>query len=490
MGLQIHREVFEDIDYSRFSARLNDSLSALRALLARPSFGVGPASLGAELEVNLVDDRGHPLPVNQLALESSNDPRLSLEADRFNLEINSRPVAAQGEPFTLLGRDLEDALAAASRGAARHGARIVTIGILPTLQPKDLVLTDGIRYRALSTGIRRMRQAPFRIRIEGVDRLEAEADDVTLEGANTSFQLHLRVPPAAYARTYNAAQIATGAALAVSVNSPTFLGRQLWDETRIALFRQAVDDRAAATDDDWRAARVSFGHGWVREGALELFQETVAMHAPLLPVVGPEEPLACVGAGGVPKLDELALHNGTVWRWNRPVYDCTGGGHLRIEMRALPAGPTVPDMLANAAFLVGLTMGLAPEADSLVHRIAFGQARRNFYQASRHGLDGELLWPSTEAPSPRPMTVPALIPRLLPIARRGLTELGIANAEIGRLLDVIAARVERHVTGASWQRAMLRRLGGISTRSCEQMLVRYAALSSEDRPVHEWPEDA
>jgi len=490
MGLQIHRELFDDLDYSRFSARLNKSLSALRTVLARPGFGVGPASLGAELELNLVDDRGRPLPVNKRALDSTNDSRLTLEADRFNLEINSRPVAAQGEPFTLLARDLEDALAAAGHGAAQHGARIVTIGILPTLHSEDLVLTDGIRYRALSAGIRRGRPGPFRIRIEGVDRLEVDADDVTLEGANTSFQVHLRVAPTAYARTYNAAQIATGAVLAVSVNSPTFLGRQLWDETRIALFRQSVDDRAAATDDDWRAARVSFGHGWMRESILELFHESVAMHAPLLPVLGHEDPLECVTRGGVPRLDELALHNGTVWRWNRPVYDCSGAGHLRIELRALPAGPTVLDMMANAAFLVGLTMGLVSEADSLVHRMAFGQARRNFYQASRHGLDAELLWPSAEAPSPRPTTVPALVPRLLPIARRGLSKLGVADREIGRLLDVIAARVERRVTGASWQRTMLTRLGGISPQSCEQMLARYMALSAEGRPVHEWPGDA
>jgi gamma-glutamyl:cysteine ligase YbdK (ATP-grasp superfamily) len=488
MGLQVDREVFDESDYSQFSARLNESLAALRALLARPGFGDGPASLGAELELNLIDDRGHPRPVNRAALEDARDPRLTLEADRFNLEINSQPFPARGEPFAALARDLEEAMAAAGRGAAQHGARVVMIGILPTLRSEDLVLTDTVRYRALSAGIRRMRQSPFRVHIEGADRLDVEADDVTLEGANTSFQLHLRVAPAAFARTYNATQIATAAALAVSVNSPTFLGHQLWDETRIALFRQSVDDRSGATDDDWRAARVSFGHGWVRKGVLDLFEETVAMHAPLLPVLGPEAPLACLRAGGVPTLDELALHNGTVWRWNRPVYDAAGGGHLRIEMRTLPAGPTVLDMMASAAFLCGLTLGLAPDADTLVRRIAFGQARRNFYEAARHGLDAELLWPCDEAPSPRPTTIHALLPRLLPIARRGLADIGVADAEIGRLLDVVAARVERRVTGASWQRSMLRRLGGISAESCERMLLRYAALSAEGRPLHEWPD--
>jgi gamma-glutamyl:cysteine ligase YbdK (ATP-grasp superfamily) len=490
MGLQIDRDSFDEGDHAQFRARLIDSLAALRVLLARSDFGEGPATLGAELELNLVDGRGRPRPVNRLVVESCRDPRLSLEMDRFNLEINSYPVPARGEPFAALARDLESALAEADRCAAPHGARVVTTGILPTLRPEDLVLTDAARYRALSAGIRRIRQAPFRVHIEGKDQLDVEADEPTLEGANTSLQLHLRVAPRDFARTYNAAQIATAVALAVSANSPTFLGRCLWDETRIALFRQAVDDRAAATEDDWRAARVSFGHGWVREGVIELFEETVAMHVPLLPVVGPEAPLAMVRSGATPKLEELTLHNGTVWRWNRPVYDSAGGGHLRIELRALPAGPTVIDMMANSAFLCGLTVGLAMDADSLVYQLAFGQARRNFYEAARHGMEAELLWPSAEAPSPRATNVYTLIPQLLPVARRGLARLEVAEAEIGRLLDVIASRVERRITGATWQRSILRRLGGLSEEHCERMLLRYAALSAEGRPLHEWPEDA
>jgi hypothetical protein len=179
-----------------------------------------------------------------------------------------------------------------------------------------------------------------------------------------------------------------------------------------------------------------------------------------------------------------------VWRWNRPVYDRAEGGHLRIELRALPAGPTVIDMVASAAFLCGLAVGLAPVSDTLIHRIAFGQARRNFYQAARHGIDAELLWPSAEAPSPRPTTIDALLPHLLPIARQGLAEIGVAEAEIERLLGIVAARVDRRITGASWQRAMLRRIGVISPECCVRMLARYATLSAEGRPLHEWPEEA
>jgi hypothetical protein len=375
-----------------------------------------------------------------------------------------------------------------SRAAARHGGRIVTIGILPTLTGADLtgdVLTDSRRYRALSAGLRRLRDEPFEVVFEGADRLAMRCDDVTLHGANTSFQLHLRVPPAAFARTFNAAQIATAPVLAVAGNSPLFLGHRLWDETRIALFRQSVDDRLVTPGDEWRPARVSFGHGWVRHGALELFHESVALHPVLLPVVGDEEPLACARGGGVPRLHELRLHHGTVWRWNRAVYDAAAGGHLRIEMRALPAGPTVTDMLANAAFLLGLTLALAPDADDLVCRLTFGQARRNFYEAARRGLDAALLWSTTATPSPEPHAAAVLIPRLLPIARRGLVDAGVDAAEADAVLAVIAARVETGRTGARWQRATLDGLAGAPDPH-RILLERYVAAAASGRPVHEW----
>ena len=81
------------------------------------------------------------------------------------------------------------------------------------------------------------------MRIDGEDPLDIHCDDVTYEGANTSLQIHLRVNPSKFAAVYNAVQLATAPALAVSVNSPTFLGHRLWEETRVALFKQAVDDR-------------------------------------------------------------------------------------------------------------------------------------------------------------------------------------------------------------------------------------------------------
>ena len=491
MGLQIDRDHFDDADFVRFDQRLRENLLALRAVLDRPGFGEGPASLGAELELDLVDSDGRPALLSREVLARALDPHVTLELDRFNLEINSEPVALRADCFSTLARGLADDLAQIERAAASLGARPAVIGILPTLTSADLTsaaMTDGHRPRALSAGLRRLRQHPFSFSIAGEDRLELTSDDVAFEGANTSFQVHLRVAPHAFAATYNAAQLAIAPALAVAVNSPLFLGRRLWDETRVALFRQAVDDRPDGEDDDWRNARVSFGHGWVRQGAYELFAESVVQHDSLLPVVSSEEPLAVVRAGGTPSLGELRLHHGTVWRWNRAVYDAAGGGHLRIELRALPSGPTTADMVANAAFVVGLTLALRDDVDELLTGMTFGQARRNFYAAARHGTRAELLWPPRPGERARPVAVAPLLERLLPLAGAALERAGVAPGEIGRWLGIVAARLRSGLTGAEWQRRVFARLR--ATRDVEaatrELLARYLTQAATGRPVHEW----
>jgi gamma-glutamyl:cysteine ligase YbdK (ATP-grasp superfamily) len=492
VGIEIDRDSFSDEEFRRFSDRLRESLAALDEVLGRPGFGLGPATIGAELELCLVDEAGLAWPHNRAVLETVAHPRLTVETDRFNLECNTRPVALAGRPFSALRHDLEEVLAAVTVGAKRHGGSIAAIGILPTLRPDDLApeaLSHSARYRALSNGLRRLRRAAFEIEIDGPEPLRATCDDVTFEGANTSWQLHLKVAPADFARTYNAAQIATAAVLAVAGNSPTFLGHRLWDETRVALYRQSVDDRIDAAIDDWRPGRVSFGHGWARRGAAELFAESVAIHEPLLALLGDEEPGAVAAAGGVPALDELRLHHGTVWRWNRAVYDAAGGGHLRIELRALPAGPTLTDMLANAAFAIGLTRALAADADRLVTRLTFGQARRNFYAAARDGVDAELLWPCDRAPSPRGRAATELVKELLPLARAGLLEAGVGATEAEPLLEVIAARAATRQTGARWQTKTLDALSPRMDRAAAlaAMFARYRELASLGEPVHRWP---
>ncbi len=489
MGEEIDAEDFSEDDRRRFAERCRDGLTALEGLLARPGFGAGPPSLGVELEIGLVDAEGRPAPVNEAVRDAMDDDRLDLELDRFNLEYNSLPVGFAGRPLAALGADLAQGLVRVTAAAAPAGARPITVGILPTLSLDDLgpaAMSDSARFRALGAGLRGLRGGPFEIDIAGPEPLALSWEDVTLEGAATGLHVQLRMPPSAFAAAFNAAQIAVAPALAASTNSPLLLRHLLWEETRVALFGQAVDDRAPVTES-WFASRASFGHGWIAS-PIEPFAESVALHVPILPAVGDEDPLRALRDGRTPRLAELRLHHGTVWRWNRAVLAVGDDPHLRIEMRALPAGPTVRDMQANVALLVGLTLALAPQAAWMARSLPFALARRNFYEAARAGLDAILLWPSPEAPSPRPWAAPDLIASLLPVARIGLVGCGVDPEEADDLLDVIAARVAARATGSAWQRAAL--------ASFERHLARPEALAAlteaylerslTGRPVHEW----
>ena len=491
MGTDIGEEEFDESDYSHFAERLEECLSVLGQLLDRPGFGVGPATVGAELELFLVNGAARPLRCNQAIRAAAADPRITVELDRFNLELNASPAPLAGRPFATLGGELNVLLDHVAHTARDHAGRLALIGILPTLTRADLgpgVMTDVPRYRALSSGLRRLRQDPFRIRIAGEDPLELASEDVALEGANTSFQVHLRVNPADFTRTYNAVQLATAPVLAVSGNSPTFLGHRLWEETRIALFKQSVDDRQAHGPRR-RLARTALGTGWLRGGALELFTESVRLYQPLLPVLSGPGPPAASSGWQVPPLDELRLHHGTVWRWNRAIYDPASGGHLRIEMRALPAGPTVIDMLANAAFLIGLSLWLAGQDQQWTYALPFERADHGFYRAAQQGLSAQLSWPAGHRDQMRTLPAAKLVAELVPPARQGLLQAGVAAAEADGLLAVISARAASGQTGAAWQRATLaaaeRRHD--RDRALAVMFDCYLRCADTGLPVHTWP---
>jgi hypothetical protein len=379
MGIEIDRERFDDADYPRFSERLERCLEALGAAAGAAGFGVGPRTIGAELELFLIDDHGRPLARTRPSWPT---PATPPDPGAGPVQPGGQPVAVgAGRPAAdRAGPQLEGALASVRATARSHGGRVAMVGILPTLRDEDLhrgAITDVPRYRALDWSLRRVRAEPFEIEIRGRDPepLRVVRDNIVMEGANTSFQVHLRVDPDDYVRSFNAAQLATAPVLAAAGNSPLFLHRVLWEETRIALFEQAADDR----DTPGRqrlVSRVAFGTDWLRGSVLDLFEESVRHHEPLLPIRGDQDPLAALADGGVPRLDELRLHQGTVWRWNRAIYDSGYGGHLRIELRPLPAGPTVVDMLANAAFPARADPGPGPRRRGLDRTAAVRQGPR------------------------------------------------------------------------------------------------------------------
>ncbi len=490
MGIEIRRDHFDDDDRAAFAAKLRDGVRALREVLRRPGFGSGPTTLGCEVEFSLIDDDLRAVHINRRVLRDALDPKLSLELDRFNLEYNATPVPIIGRPFERMRKEIATSLAHVDKVARKYGGRVALIGILPTLVETDLqssAITDMVRYRALSAELRRLRAAEFRVRISGEEDLDVACDDVTMEGANTSLQIHLRVAPENFAKVFNAAQFAAAPVLAVSANSPTLLGKRLWRETRIALFDQAIDYRVEGPG--WRPARVTFGHGWVRTGAAELFAQSVALYEPLLPQIGDEDACAVVGEEGIPRLDELCLHHGTVWSWNRAVYDASAGGHLRIELRCLPCGPTPVDMMASAAFLVGLTLGLADQVEWMIPAVPFRLIHDNFYRAAQHGVDASLVWPTETPPSPRTRGAGELALSLLPLAARGLESAGVETAEIAHLLGIIEQRAGGNRTASTWQLETLAGLERTNSRdvALASMFARYLEHSATGEPVHTWP---
>lgn len=476
-------------DHRAFYERLETNLRALELLLARPGFGEGPPTLGARLELDLIDELGRPLPCSESVVAALREARapVHLEVDRFDLEIEAPPVLARARPFSELGASLRGALRAVERAAGELGGHVAVIGILPTLAPADLEAHDAsrlARFRSLDRGFAAAWRGPHAIDIEGPEPLTLPASDVVTEGASTSFQLCLRAPPAEFADLYNAVQLASAPVLAVAGNSPTFLGHRLWSETRVALFGGGG---AGSERPDLRALG-TFGHGWTRRSAMELFRECAAMHAPVLPEVGDEDALAISSGGWVPALEELCLHTKTQWRWNRPAYAFEDGGHLGVELRSLPAGPSVGDMIANAAFATGLAYALAPQIEEHLCRITFGQARRSFFAAARDGLEAELAWPAFDGLSPRPRRARDLVIELLPLAAEGLASLGVEDDEAHELLGIIERRASSGQTGSVWQVSAVTALERRMSRdeALRKMLVAYVRRASTGQPVHSW----
>ncbi|WP_111656206.1 hypothetical protein [Isoalcanivorax indicus] len=480
MGGSTQRQDYTDEDYLRFAHRVRTQLALLAGKLKSGQLDHGPCTLGAELELYLTDDTFCPMGQNKALLALINDPHLQLELNRFNLEYNLDPLPAAGAPFRHMATTVQQALAMLNEHARQLNGRVLAVGILPTLQRADFdgCMTDEARYHALARGLRDIRGEPFRIHIEAPEGVvELCSDDVSLEGANTSWQVHLRVPARDFADWYNAIQMVTPLALGMAGNSPLLFGQSLWEETRIALFRQSIDSRGSR-HPRWRPpARVAFGEGWVRDSAWELFASSVALYPPILP--------ECSDAPD-DALQELRLHQGTVWLWNRPVFDPVEGGHLRIEMRALPAGPTGADMAATTAFLIGAANSLRPRMRELTAALPFRYAEYNLVAAAREGLSARLVWPCKTQIELFDRRLDDIVRELLPASREGLLALGVHADEADQQLALIQARLESGQTGSRWLRAGFHALGG-DEHAASALLAQYAQHQADGAPVHTWP---
>jgi hypothetical protein len=366
------------------------------------------------------------------------------------------------------------------------------IGILPTLTAAHTGLesiSPNPRYHLMNEQIFAQRGEDLHLHIEGTERLDAYSETILPEAACTSTQLHLQVSPQDFPLVWNAAQCLASVQLALGANSPYFFGRELWRETRIAVFEQATDTRPEELKAQGVRPRVWFGERWITS-IFDLFEENVRYFPALLPVVDDEDPLAMIDRGEVPSLSELRLHNGTIWRWNRPVYDVVGGvPHLRVENRVLPAGPTVVDTLANAAFYAGAVRALADQQRPVWTQMSFHTAEENFHTAAKDGINAVVFWPGIgEVP-----VTELVLRRLLPMAAQGLDSWGVDPEERDRLLGVIEQRCLRQRNGAEWQvdvvRSLEQRYALPRQEALRDMLRRYVDYMHSNEPVHAWPED-
>ncbi|MFD7924143.1 glutamate--cysteine ligase [Streptomyces sp. NPDC059740] len=497
MGEKVTAGGIDLADRQRFREKLQACQKALRTLLDDSRFDSPKNLMGLEIELNLSGPDGLPRMMNSQVLERIASQDFQTELAQFNLEVNVVPHRLGGSVLDQLAEELRTGLGYADRKARELDARIVMIGTLPTLGPQDLVssnLSEADRYLLLDNQLRAARGEDFRLDIEGVERLEMSVSTIAPEAACTSVQLHLQVTPRRFAAAWNASQAIAAAQVAVGANSPFVFGRELWRESRPPLFQQATDERPPELRAQGVRPRTWFGERWV-ESAYDLFEENVRYYPPLLPRCGEQDPLAVLAEGGVPELSELVLHNGTIYRWNRPVYDVADGApHLRVENRVLPAGPTVTDVIANAAFYYGLVRALADESRPVWTRMPFEAAAENFEAACRYGMEATLSWPRPGRTGGL-VQLPAaeLVQRhLLPLAASGLDAWGVAAADRDHYLGIVEERCRSRVNGASWQVAAYHRArkeGMDRLAALAAVTRRYTELMWEDQPVHTWPLD-
>jgi gamma-glutamyl:cysteine ligase YbdK (ATP-grasp superfamily) len=489
MGEDVTSIAFTREDRLRYRRKVRRCLDVFAMMLDDLALDDSSATTGMELEVNLVDTGGNPAMRNAEILKAIADPMFQTELGQFNLEINVPPRLISGDGLARYELQMRTSLEQANARANEHGASLVVIGILPTITPADTVLANlspNPRYLSLNQQIVDARGGDIAIDISGRERLRVRTDSIGPEAACTSMQLHIQVGADRFATYWNASQAMAAVQVAVGSNSPFLFGRRLWDETRIALFEQSADTRPDEFKSQGVRPRVWFGERWITS-VFDLFEENVRYYPPLLPICDDEDPVEVLRAGGTPRLSELRLHNGTIYRWNRPVYDIMDGRpHLRVENRVLPAGPTVVDMLANAAFYFGLSRALAEDDRPIWTQMHFTAAEENFHLGCRDGIGATVWWPRLGEVG----VARLVLDRLLSRAAEGLDQYGTAPAMRDRLIGIIEQRCLNGRTGAVWQSETVAHLedrGLDRQEALHEMLRRYMSYMLTNEPVHTWP---
>jgi hypothetical protein len=475
MGQEISLTQFDKNDFEHFHQKLQQETNLLNRLIEQNACSTRQPVAGFEIEAWLVDENMRPSPINEHFLATLNHPLASAELAKFNIEFNSTPTPLMDDVFSCLHEQLQATWSAADQHAQTLGCKVVMIGILPTLEQSDLNLSNMSnmnRYRALNEQVLHARRGkPIHIDIAGAEHLKFDHDDVMLESATTSFQLHIQLPLSIAHHFYNASIIASAPVVALSANAPFLFGKELWHESRIPLFEQAVESGGYSGASQGPIRRVSFGSDYARHSIIECFQENLD-HFPVLLPVEQDSTLEAFA--------HLRLHNGTIWRWNRPLvgFDDDGTPHIRVEHRTPASGPSVIDSIANAAFYYGLTQNVCDEIMAKGWPLPFAQAKDNFYQAARFGLDSHIIWFDGNKQRLAHLFQTELLPRAI----SGLESLGVRPSDIDVYMDVIRQRLAHRQNGSQWQRQYISE----HDHDFTEMLRNYIKNQNTGNPVSTW----
>lgn len=489
MGSQSVKAITSQKERKKYIYHLLNDVKALEKMVEEDLFEKNIQRVGAEQELCITNNNFRPSFNALKILEKIKDPHFATELALFNLEVNLDHVELSGRCFSSLEKQLKALLAKAYTVAESvDDNKILLSGILPTLKKKDLILenmTPFERYKIINDAPRSIRGDDFKLRIRGVDEMILKHDSILFEACNTSFQVHLQIGLDEAVDKYNWAQAIAGPVMSIMTNSPLLFGRELWSETRIALFQQSVDMRNTSYLLREQKPRVSFGNGWIKKSIVELFTDDIARYTPILTGNFDDDSLENLKKGVAPELRALQLHNGTLYKWNRLCYGIGDNNkpHIRIENRYIPSGPSIKDEIANAMFWVGVMQGMPSRYKNIWKLIQFKDARGNFINAARTGIDTYFNW-FGEGISARKLARTIL----LPIAREGLEISGINKTDIDYYLNIIQKRIEKNTCGSKWLIRSNRNLRKSVSNDQANILLTYNMYKNQraDKPIYQW----
>lgn len=482
-NISIHTNLEER---KQFLRNLLDDVQALDRMLKEGLIEKKVKRIGAEQEFCLVDEQFKPSIKALDILNTVNDDHFTSELAKYNLEINLDPYRLEKNCFSAMEKELRRLLNKVDDIAEKQNNKVILTGILPSITKEYVGLdfmTPKPRYFALGDIIKSIRGQDFELNIIGVDELILSHSNILFEACNTSFQIHLQVDPDEFVDKYNWAQMITGPVLAACTNSPLLFGRQLWSETRIALFQQSIDMRSKGKSLREKQQRVSFGSKWISE-ITEIYKDDISRYTLLLTTEIKENSLDQLDQGKIPDLKALNLHNGTIWKWNRPCYGIGGGkAHLRIENRYIPSGPTVVDEMANMAFWIGLMEAMPDHLKGNWKNQQFEVAKENFYKAATTGIQAGIVWDDKMY-----STKDLILEVLIPLCKIGLRRCNVSEKDIEKYMGVIQGRMESGLNGSRWMVKSYRRL----RKKLDREDAMQALTSSmhkrrlSRKPVHTW----